>query len=255
LFAQVLNVDRQNSSDSVFRKNLCTARLNFVSDKQRRNLLEANGDVEWDRFFKNNRVLICFAHADMAANGKNILENNGYLQMRYRDNDKRSVAADYYVQYQWNGIWGMQNRALMGCNARFKFWDDRSDDLYVGAGLFYEYERWDPARSAYSFPVDSVGIVNRNLFRVNITAKTAVHINEHVDIAGVTFIQFPVGISDTRIFQNFFNPRWVLDITATFKINKHFGFTMKYGHNLDHFRALPIDPYFYEFNVGLAVQL
>ena len=49
--AQVLNVDRQNVSDSIFRKNLFTARLNFVSDKQSRNLLEANGDVEWDHFF------------------------------------------------------------------------------------------------------------------------------------------------------------------------------------------------------------
>ena len=63
----------------------------------------------------------------------------------------------------------------MGCNARFKFWDDRSDDFYVGIGLFYECERWNPASSAYSFPGDA-GIVDRNLLRVNFNAKTAVHI-------------------------------------------------------------------------------
>jgi hypothetical protein len=252
--AQVLNVDRQNSSDSVLHKNLYTIRLHFVSDKQRRNLLEANGDIEWDRFFNNNRVLICFAHADMAANGKNLLENNGYLQLRYRDNDTRPVAPDYYVQYQWNGIWGLQNRALIGCNARFKFWDDRSNDLYMSTGLFYEYERWNPALSAFTLPGDSSGIVYRNLIRLNLNAKTALRINEHIDVAGVTFIQFPIGVNYTQLVRSFFQPRWIMDITATFKVSKHLGITMKYAHNLDYFRALPIDLYFYEFNVGLMMQ-
>lgn len=142
--AQILTVDRENGQDSIPRKQLFAWNVSFSSDKQKKNLLELTNVAEYDRFFKNDQVLIALVNTDASFNGKAILENNGYFQMRLRDNDKKRVAPDYFVQYQWNGIWGMQNRALAGCNARFKFWDDKTDDLFMSIGAFYEYEKMEP---------------------------------------------------------------------------------------------------------------
>ena len=148
---QILNIDREHGSDTTQKSFYGLIDLSFSADKQRRDILELTQQTELDFFMKASHVLIILAHTDMVFNGPLVLENNGYFQLRYRDNDTKKISPDYFLQYQWNGINGLQNRALAGINARYTFCDDRKDDLYASAGLFYEYEKWDPFLSNYSF--------------------------------------------------------------------------------------------------------
>lgn len=251
MFGQVLNIDRENGDDTVFHRDIISLNFGFSLDKQKRNLIEFSSQLENDFFFKKSSLVwITLAQTDAAFNGGTILENNGYMQMRLRDNDKRRVYPDFYMQYQWNGVWGLQNRGLAGCNARFRFWENKKDDLYAGIGVFYEYEKWNPFLTSFAFSQDSMDIVYRAMPRFNVTAKAAIHLKEGIDLSGSTFIQFPLN----EQFTNFMNPRWFIDLKLYCAITKHIAIVINYDHNFDAYRPLPIDTYYYNANVGFQLK-
>ena len=249
-YAQVLNVDRENGQDTVFKRNRFNINLAFSLDKQKRNLLEFNSQIENDFYFKRNSLIwVTLFQTDAATNGVSILENNGYFQMRLRDNDKKRIYPDLFLQYQWNGVWGLENRTLGGCNARFKFWEDKKDDLYAGLGLFYESEKWNPTLSAFSFAQDSLQIVYRQIPRLNLSAKTAIQLKEGIDLSASTFVQFPLNEQFSHLSQ----PRWFIDLNLFLSISKHVAMQIHYDHNFDNYRPLPIDKLYYNFNMGFQL--
>jgi hypothetical protein len=187
------------------------------------------------------------SQTEVSFNGKQTLENNGFFQLRFRDNDSRKIAPDFFTQYQWNGVQGMEHRALLGCNARFRWLDKKQSDLYTSIGAFYESEKWNPFINAYAFEKDSLSIVNRNIFRLNTSAKFAFKIAKNIDFAGTTFVQFPLN-------SNFITPRWFFDSNLYFTVNKHIGFTIHYDHNFDTYRPLPIDDYYYSITTGIQLK-
>jgi len=251
ILGQILNVDRQNIKDTAFKRYRFYLNLGFSLDKQKKNLVEFNSQAENDFYFKKKPIVwITHANIDASFNGAYVLENNGYVQMRLRDNDSRRLYPDYFIQYQWNGVWGLQSRALAGCNARFRFFENKKDDLYAGIGFFYEYEKWNPFLTSFAFSQDSVNVVYRSLPRLNLTAKTAFHLKDGIDISGSTFIQFPLN----EQFANFMNPRWFIDLKLYFTITKHFAVVINYDHNFDAYRPLPIDTYYYNANVGFQLK-
>ena len=249
LSAQVLSVDRENGQDSIQKKFAFTWTSGVALDKQKNNILEIESAEELDVFLKNNQVLILLGNNALQTNGASILENNGYFMLRLRDNDKKRVSPDYYVQLQWNGILGMRNRSLVGANARFKFWEKKKSDLYISTGAFYEHELWNPALSSFDFD-SSVTSVTRNLIRWNNAVKMALKITDNIDFATSNFIQFPLNES----FSHFLDQRWAMNASIFFKINKHLSINCNYEHNLDFYRALPVDTYYYSLNFQLQVN-
>jgi hypothetical protein len=248
--SQVLNIDRENGQDSLNRKVLFAFGITFSSDKQKNNLLEFTNQSELDLFLKKNKVLIFLEQIEASFNGASILENNGYFQLRLRDNDKKRLAPDYYMQYQWNGVLGMQNRGLAGCNARFRFLEGKKDDLYMGIGGFYEIERWNPLLTGFAFENDSLSEVIRKIPRLNLALKTAIQIKKGIDFSASTFVQFPMN----EKFQNFNNPRWFFDMNLYFTLGSHLSMKIHYDHNLDSYRPLPIDNYYYNLNLGFQIS-
>jgi len=249
--AQVLNVDRVQNNDTVFKHNKLSLNFGFNMDKQRHNLVQFAAQIENDFFLKKQRtVWILLANTDASFNGKNILENNGYFQTRYRDNDTRRYYPDFYLQYQWNAVWGLQRRALGGCNLRFRFWENRKDDLYASIGAFYEYEKWNPSLSGFGFIKDSLNNVERYVPRLNSSLKTSIKFHDAIDLAASSFVQFPMN----QKFKNFINPRWILDVRVSFHVTKHFTVQVQYDHSYDGYRPLPIQDYYYNFNIGFLIN-
>lgn len=248
--AQILNIDRENGQDSISRKQLLSVNLDLSLDKQQNNLIELSSQFEYDRFFKNDQVLVFLFNSDASLNGSIVLENNGYFQTRLRNNDKKRLAPDFYTQYQWNGVLGLQNRALAGCNARFKFWDDRTDDLYMSLGIFYEIEKWNPNLGSYAFEVQTTDIVLRQIPRLNYSVKTAFKITKGIDFAASAFLQFPMNDA----FTHFTKPRLFVSSNLNFEVNKHLSFLLHFDQNLDYYRPLPIDPFYYNLNFGIQLK-
>jgi len=247
--SQVLNIDREGSEDTIPKKIKAFFGFSFSSDKQKKNLLDFNNTSEINYFFSKNYVGLFLAKTDLALNGKTINENNGYFQFRIRDNDTRKVAPDVFIQYQWNGILGLNDRSLGGLNARFKFLENRKSDLYIGLGAFYEVENWNPFISAYAYSNSNVqSKVHREMFRLNMMTKFALKISKNIDFAGISYLQSPLN-------SNFSKPRWFFDSNLNFIVNKHISFSIHYDHNLDLYRALPIENYYYSLTTGIQINL
>jgi hypothetical protein len=246
-FSQVLNIDREIESDSTFRRVRANFTFSFSNDKQKKNLVDFANVSEIDYFLKKKYLFVFLTKTELAFNGLTALENNGFFQLRFRDNDSRKISPDLFVQYQWNGVQGMERRSLVGINARMRWLEKRKSDLYTGIGVFYESEKWNPFLSSYAFSTASLGIVNRNLFRLNLTAKFALKITKNIDFAGATFVQFPLN-------SYFTEPRWFFDSNLFFSVNKHLEFTIHYDHNLDTYRPLPIDNYYYSISTGINIK-
>jgi hypothetical protein len=246
--AQVLNIDRENETDTIFRKFKAFCAFSFSNEKQKRKLIDFTNTNEADYFFKNNYIFIFLSQVDLAFNGPIVNENNGFFQLRFRDNDKRKVSPDIFTQYQWNGIQGMEHRALAGINARFKWLEKSKSDLYTSVGVFYENEKWNPFLGSFAYKTDSLYIVYRNMLRLNLTAKFALKLGKSIDYLGSTFLQFPLN-------NNFTNPRWVFDSNLFFAINKYLSFKIHFDYNLDNFRPLPIDTYYYSLTTGIQIKI
>ena len=247
---QVLNVDRENGLDSLDRDYAFSWSAGFSLEKQQSNLLELSSAEELDIFLPKDYVLVLLGNTEIESSGSNTLENNGYFLCRLRDNDKRRVAPDYFAQYQWNGVLGLTNRALGGVNARFKFWENKESDFYYSTGTFYEYEKWDPQASSFTFD-STVSTVTRNLLRWNHGLKLAFKLSENIDFATSNFVQLPLNEN----FSNIYKPRWAMNASIFFKLNEFLNLSWEYDHNLDFYRALPIDLYYYNISVELQLNL
>ena len=249
--SQVVNIDRENGQDTIQRKIAANFSLNFSSDKQQEKLLELSSTSELDLFLKRDLLFIFFSQNDLVFNGNSAIENNGYFQFRFRDHDKRKIFPDAFCQYQWNGVLGLEARALGGVNARVRWLDKNKADLYTSVGAFYEYEIWNPGLEAYGFYKDSTSkVINREIIRLNTNVKFAFKIGEKLDFVMTNYVQFPTN----EKFTHFKNPRWFLDCNLYFRVSKFWSFLIHYDHNFDTYRPLPIDSYYYNLNLGVQLS-
>lgn len=246
--SQILTIDSELYRDTTSKKKYgASINLAFSTSKQRKNLLDFTSKLELDRYLKNKYSLIFLCRTDATYNGKTVLQNNGYFQFRYRDQDTRKVSIDPALQGQWNGVQGMEYRFLAAMNVRFRWLEKSKSDLYSGVGVFYELEKWNPLLAGYAFsPGDSTTII-RKLPRLNLTSKFALKVWEGVTLTGMTFVQFPIN-------NHFTTPRWVLDTQFLFHVNKHLSITLSYSHNYDLYRPLPIDAYYYATSTGIRLN-
>ena len=246
--SQILNVDRESGTDTITKKFKASVIASFASDKQKNNFLEFSNTTELDYFLKNNYFFILLNQTDLAFNGTKAIENNGFIQIRFRDKDTRVVALDAFTQFQWNGILGMENRSLLGANCRINCLEKKKSDLYVSIGAFYELENWNTNLSSYAYSNDLLIKVKRELIRLNTSAKFAFKLGDKIDFAGVNFVQFPIN-------SNFLKPRWAFDSNLYFEMSKKLNFILHYDHNYDVYRVLPIDNYYYNVTLGIQVKL
>ena len=245
--AQVLNVDRENGQDSIKKKVMAYVAFSFSSDKQKNDYIEFSDKNEFDYFLKNKYIFLLINEADISYNGTKAIENNGYAQFRFRDNDSRKISPDAYCQYQWNGVLGMENRSLCGINARIQCVEKNKSDLYFSIGTFYEMEKWNSGISSYTYPTESLMVVNRDMFRLNLVLKSAIKLGNKVDFVESSYLQFPMN-------SNFLKPRWTFDSNLYFEITKHVNFLIHYDHSFDEYRPLPIDAFYYSVNLGVQIK-
>ena len=246
--AQILNIDREVvSDDSILHKMAFIGSLSISSDKQKNNVLDLSSNIEIDRFFKNNYVLLGIMRNDAVFSGKTAIQNEGQFHLRFRDMDKRKISAEEFVQYQWNGAWGMDYRILGGINLRMKFLEKRKADLYAALGVFHEWEKWNwnGVKDEY-LPVNPKNRFS-NKFRLNNYLKYSVKLSDIVDVSTITYVQFPLA-------GKFFQPRWYVDANLYLAASKHINFVVHWDHISDRARVVPIDDFYYGFSTGIQMN-
>jgi hypothetical protein len=242
--AQVLNVDRELTEDSLRKKFDLVGSIFVSSDKQKRNVIDYATRLEGDIYFKNKYLLLALFRNDAVFNGKQTIQNEGMAHVRYRDMDTRKWSPEFYIQYQWNGAWGMEYRNLVGSNLRIRWMEKSGFDLYTGHGFFAEQERWNwNGVKPENIPATASDRLRR-MFRFNNYVKLSAKLSDNVDWTTVSYWQFPLNGS-------FFQPRWFLESNVNIGIGKHFNFIVHWDHIRDRYRVVPIDLFYYTVSTGL----
>jgi hypothetical protein len=241
---QILNIDREGNDDSTFKKYFFVGSFSLSSDKQKNNVLNFSSSIEAGRNFKNNYSLIGIGKNDAIFNGNATIQNEGQLQLRYRDLDKRKASIESYVQYQWNGAWGMEYRSLLGANLRLKFLEKKKSDLYLGLGLFREWERWNWSGVKNQSIPDNTAVITSAIFRFNTYAKYSIKLSDRVDVSAISYLQFP-------LYGNIYDPRWYFESNLYIVAGKHLNFLIHWDHIYDDRRLVPIDNFYYTFSTGI----
>jgi hypothetical protein len=234
--AQVVNVDREVSDDSIIKKWQVTVAGALSSDKQKKNLLEANFNNEAIRNLRSKYMLFLIVRSDLVFNGSDLIQNEGMVHLRYRDKDTRKTSPEFFSQYQWNGIWNMKYRILAGANIRERIIEKNGIDLYAGTGIFREWEGWGEKAES-----------KRKLWRWNNYVKASYKLSSKVDITGVSYLQFPMN-------SEFGKPRWYMEANAFINAGKHINIVFHWDHILDVNTVLPIDHFFYSFSTGVQIN-
>ena len=248
LKSQVANIDREISNDSAFKKNEFSGVFAISSDKQKNNIIDLSTNFEFDKNFKNKYVFITNFRNDAVFFGNSNVQNEGLIHFRYRDRDTRKISTEEFVQYQWNGAWGLESRYLTGINLRVKITDKKDFDFYYGSGLFYEWEKWNWS-GVKDEDLITINQANktREMLRLNQYLKFAGKLSKTLDLAAVSFLQFPMK-------GQFFSPRWYFETNAYLLIGKHFNLVLHWDHTLDQNTLVPIDDFYYGFSTGLQIN-
>lgn len=247
-YAQVLNIDRASADqDTIGKAFNAVFDLSMEFDKQKEDLFMINNQTELSLELKNELILLFLNSNELFISGKQAIENDGYFQLRFRDNDTRRLFPDTYAQYQWNSIVGLRHRTLFGSNLRYKWFDIDSMDLYSSLGLFYEDEQWDPSISSIDFSNDLIK-VRRQIIRLNTVIKFATTIGDKADLAVINYVQFPLN-------EFFFQPRWFMDLNLNIHVSRRWSFLIHYFNTVDYYRPLPIDSFYYGLDLGFRLDL
>ncbi|MHA8067572.1 hypothetical protein V7S76_12940 [Aquirufa sp. ROCK2-A2] len=248
LFGQVLVIDRELVSDSLHRNYILSGTFSFNSDKQKNNVTEFNSNFEYDRIFNNNYALISSVKNDLTTNGGIFIQNEGILQLRYRDNDTRKFSPELFLQYQWNGAWGMESRYLEGFNIRQRWIEKSGFDFITATGVFREQETWNWVGVNESLVPSNADIIRKDIFKFNTYIKSAFQIVKNIDFSAISFVQFP-------LTNDFMKPRWFWDCNFNFNFSKHVNFQLHYDHMYDSNRVVPISDYYYSISTGIQIVL
>jgi hypothetical protein len=243
---QVINADRIINSDTQHHRWSGNMQLSFSGDKQKRNVFDLSTNAELYRFLRSDYALIMLFKNDAVFLGKESVQNEGMLHVRFRDRDTRKISPEFFTQYQWNGAWGMEYRRLIGGNVRVRVIERKKSDLYLSTGLFGEWERWSWAGVKTSNPSVTPSAVTRSMLRLNQYVKYAIRANDVFDVSFISYLQLPVS-------ENFFQPRWFLDVNAYLRVSKRLSAVFHWDHIMDKNRAVPIDDFYYGFSTGFQI--
>jgi hypothetical protein len=247
LEAQILNVDRITQTDSITSKWAGFTDVSFSSDKLKNNVLDGSAKFELNHFFENKYFIVGLLNNDFTLNGKEVIQNEGFIQIRYRDMDTREWSTEAFVQYQWNGALGMEYRKVIGTNVRKRFFEKKKLDLYAGLGVFHESEQWNWSGVTNYEQLEATPTLNRSLFRLNNYWKIAYKINENVDISAISYFQLPIN-------RDFLNMRWFIDLNTYIKMSKNLSFIIHYDHTIDNYRLVPVANFYYSLNFGIQLK-
>lgn len=245
-YGQILNVDRAAGVDTTGKRFFALIGLTASADKQKKDLVDVSGNADFSRLLKDSFVVVLKINTDLTTNGADIIQNTGYFHLRIRDNDSRILAPEVFSQFQWNGVLGMEQRILFGSNLRWRVIHRDNDDLFMGLGLMYEYEKWNFKGVAGLEKPEELPVVISRKWRINHYLKWAVKISQKTDLVLINFTQLPVERPG--------KPRIASSATLNFRLFKWLGLAVNYDSMYDVDPPVPISKYYYSLKGQLTMS-
>ncbi len=249
LKSQILNIDRE-VTDSMTKNWYGLVSGSFNKDKQKIDIQDLNIYTESVYKFNYSKGLAYIGQIDATVSGKNLLQNEGYFQCRLRDLDRRKNSFEYYLQYQWNGAWGMKSRSLGGLNFRKRILELNGYDLYLGLGTFYQREIWNynGVSDISKIPLNPKEIKDLQL-RTNVYLKGAIKLSSKCDFVCQTFFQ-----SNAMSLINDPCYRWYWSSEIIYNMSKNWMIGFNYDHTYNQKNPVPINRFYYGYTGNVSLK-
>lgn len=246
---QILNIDRE-VNDSMTKNWYGLISGSFSKDKQKTDIQDFNLYTESVIKLKDGMAVTYVGQIDATVSGKDILQNEGFFQCKRRDLDRKKNSFECYIQYQWNGAWGMKSRALSGLNLRKRILELKGYDLYFGVGTFYQREIWNynGVEDFSLIPVNPKDILDRQL-RYNTYLKGAIKLTSKCDLVCQTYFQ-------SNAMSTFTNPnfRWYWSSEIVYNISDNWMLGFTYDHTFNQKNPVPINKLYYGYLANLSLK-
>ena len=249
LSAQVLTIDRAAQDTTIPKVFNLSGSLNIDMDEQKANIFDEDGSLEtsWQ---KPKNALLFHGTSEIVTGGpNNSLLNTRSLQLRDRVYPKKRFHPEFYTQYQYDAINGLQNRMLAGGNLRFIIKDKGTFRAFAATGLMYEYEDWNYRGVLY---VQDVPPNPHDTIRKALKSTSYIRLSKFfgskVDFSLVVFYQ-----AQPDLFFKF--PRIAEFAQLNFNLSEHFSLNLQFDSQYDTRPVVPIKKFYFSFNQGLTFKL
>lgn len=210
--AQIVNIESQRiESDTTGW--LGSFGSNFLFEKNAIEVLNINLAAHIQ--YKTKKSLYLFlGNYNLLKGSGQTLSDNIFYHLRYNYKINKWLRWEVFTQLQQNNVTGIDLRLLTGTGPRFKLSGTKTIAIYTGTAAMYEYEKEQTVPLVYHRNV-------RSSSYISLTYKPVAN----AEIIGTVFYQ--------PLYANPGDYRVLNEISAKFKIVKHFSFTAGWHYLYD----------------------
>jgi hypothetical protein len=238
LQAQILNTDQTATLDSS-KKIQTKIAVSISTDQQKKSLVDLfySGDFT---LIGNKNATTLYTKIDRVTNGGQSIQDVGTFQLKNNRHLFSKMYLETFVQQQWDGGLGLESRTLIGMNLVHYFKNTSTEDIFLGAGLFQEKEKWNWSAVNDDTQANNPSITN-NTPKLNITAKYSV-------INPTNNFEFIVrAFNQTGKYQNIWGNRTSVFSTIQLPISKKINTSFNIDFIYDTNPIVPIGNFHYNY--------
>lgn len=230
---QIVNIEKERikKHDSSGIAGKISATLNITQNKT----LLINADLNPHLQYKGKKHLIlALAQTEYAALDAKTINSGGYVHLRHNYTVYKNIKSDVFTQLQYNKVWNMPFRFLLGGGPRIKVLDYLKNRLYFGPLYMYEVQE-----------VKADNHIQHN-HRMSAYLSWNMELNAIVFFSGTVYYQ--------PLLKNFENYRLTGMGELNIAVSRHFTFDNRFGIIFDQTGTTDVPARTYRYTAGLGYK-
>jgi len=247
-YSQVLHTESFNVIMDTTKRVKGSVVPNLLFQTQKKDLLEFENIADFSFRLSGNHAFTIGNKFALSKFGKETLLSGGYVYVEYRNIMEKKIVIEPFSQVHWAESRGMEFKYAGGINIRYKILIKNKIGIYLGAGPFYELERWnyDGVSAQKELPEDLSNVRQGNI-----------KMGSYLSFKIKPFEEFAFDFSvyhQSRFDEIFSTPRLASSTELTWEFTEYLGFSLIYQNIFDYAPIVPIKKDFHKIISGISVN-
>tara|TARA_R110000737_G_scaffold351559_2_gene394203 strand:+ start:10100 stop:10927 length:828 start_codon:yes stop_codon:yes gene_type:complete len=213
--------------------------------RQKNNYTEISNTADLVYRFKSHAITVANKF-ELTKDGDDVVLSGGFIYARYKTFYDNPLIMEYYAQYHWADVRGLQEKYAAGANVRYKFYKNVKGGLFAGAGPFLEREKWNfEGVRDDDLPPDT-SPVKTDALKFNLYISSIRCITEKIEIQNAVYLQ-------NKFTDAFNQPRLAASLGVLLSITEYIGVGFQFQTIYDYRPIVPIDKFYYNTFTQLEI--
>ena len=188
------------------------------------------------------RALTILNKLELNTYGRQVQVSDGYIHIEYRNLLRPYIEIYPYTEAQWAGTRGMQIRGIGGIQTRLRLIQKEHLVWTTGAGLFYEFEKWEDKTIT-----DGKNAAMTHNAKLQLFASFRIAVLEVLELVTSGYYQGALN-------KKFFEPRVAVGVDLKYKLTSHFALWGSYAFFYDEAPPIKINKAYTTLTSGLQIS-